>query len=43
MDYPEGKVNSDEPESHFWMDDPKYENFIKVHGNRPEYYRRINR
>lgn len=36
-DYPEGKVNPDEPESHFWVDDPRYENFSKEYGNRPEY------
>ena len=36
-DYPEGKVNPGEPEPHSWMDDPRYENFIKEYGNRPEY------
>lgn len=37
MDYPEKMVNKSEPERHFWMDDPKYEIFIKKHGERPEY------
>ncbi len=36
-DYPEGKVNPGEPETHFWMDDARYVNFIKEYGNRPEY------
>jgi len=38
-------VNKNEPERHFWMDDPKYRDFKKKHGNRPEYsgeYRRMN-
>lgn len=37
MDYPEGKVNEDEPESHFWMDDHRYDDFKVEYGNRPEY------
>lgn len=37
MDYPEKMVSKGEPERHFWMDDPKYEIFIKKHGERPEY------
>lgn len=37
LDYPEGKVNDDEPESHFWADDPRYEMFIEKYGARPEY------
>ncbi len=37
MDYPEGKVNDDEPETHFWVDDPRYKMFIEKYGARPEY------
>ena len=37
MDYPERKVNEGEPESHFWVDDPRYEMFIEKYGTRPEY------
>ncbi len=36
LDYPEGKVNDREPESHFWVDDPRYVLFIKKYGSRPE-------
>ena len=44
-DYPEKSVNKNEPERHFWMDDPKYADFKKKYGTRPEYsgeYRRMN-
>jgi arylsulfatase A-like enzyme len=37
LDYPEGKVNSDEPEPQFWIDDVRYKSFIVKYGNRPEY------
>jgi arylsulfatase A-like enzyme len=37
LDYPEGKVNSDEPEPQFWIDDARYKSFIVKYGNRPEY------
>lgn len=46
LDYPEKEVDKNEPERHFWMDDPKYGEFKKVHGNRPEYsgeYREMNK
>jgi arylsulfatase A-like enzyme len=37
LDYPEGKVNDDEPVTHFWVDDPRYEMFIEKYGDRSEY------
>lgn len=45
LDYPEKKVNDGQPVRRFWMDDAKYEEFKKEHGNRPEYsgeYRKMN-
>ena len=37
LDYPEKKVNDENPESHFWMDDARYDEFMKQYGDRPEY------
>lgn len=36
-DYPEGKVREDHPESHFWIDDPRYEPYLDTWVKRPEY------
>ncbi len=43
LDYPEGKVNSDEPEPQFWINDLRYKSFIVKYGNRPEYSGMIKR
>lgn len=46
LDYPEREVDKNEPISHFWKDNPKYEEFLKEHGNRPEYsgkFRKTNK
>lgn len=40
-DYPEGKVREDEPESHFWMTDKRYEPFLEEWCKRPEYTKRL--
>jgi arylsulfatase A-like enzyme len=37
LDYPEGKVKDENPESHFWMDDSRYDSFLEEYGSRPEY------
>jgi arylsulfatase A-like enzyme len=42
-DYPENRVKDENPERHFWMDDPRYEDFIKQHGSRPEYSGAVKR
>lgn len=42
MDYPEGKVLNN-PERHFWMNDDRYETYLKEWLNRPEYRDRILR
>ena len=39
-DYPEGKV-LDNPKSHFWMEDKRYEPFLNEWIKRPEYRKRI--
>jgi len=40
-DYPEGKVNDGEPESHFWLADPRYKPYFEQWKTRPEYARRL--
>jgi arylsulfatase A-like enzyme len=42
-DYPEGKVSEDHPESHFWMEDPRYEPYLDEWVKKPEYERYIRR
>jgi arylsulfatase A-like enzyme len=42
-DYPEGKVYENHPESHFWMEDPRYVPYLDEWVNRPEYEQRIRR
>ena len=42
IDYPEGKVLKN-PERHFWMNDDRYETYLKEWLNRPEYRDRILR
>ena len=36
-DYPENRVKDENPERKFWTEDPRYTEFIKQYGNRPEY------
>lgn len=36
-DYPEKKVLDENPERHFWIDDPRYDKFLEKYGDRPEY------
>nr|WP_299381155.1 sulfatase-like hydrolase/transferase [Allomuricauda sp.] len=37
LDYPEKEVDKNEPESHYWKDNPKYQSFLEKYGKRPEY------
>ena len=41
-DYPEGKV-LENPKSHFWMNDDRYQPFLEEWSKRPEYRSRILR
>jgi len=40
-DYPEGKVNDGEPESHFWTADERYRPYFEQWKTRPEYAGRL--
>jgi arylsulfatase A-like enzyme len=40
-DYPEGKVRADEPTSHFWTADERYEPFFDQWKLRPEYKKKL--
>jgi len=41
QDYTEGKLVGKHPESHFWMNDPRYEPYLNEWVKRPEYEKRI--
>ncbi len=40
-DYAEGRLVGAHPESRFWMDDPRYEPYLKEWKKRPEYEKRV--
>jgi len=42
-DYPEGKVNPGEPESHFWTADDRYKPYFDQWRKRPEYAGRLRK
>lgn len=37
LDYPEGRIDPDHPESKYWTNDPRYEVFLEEWRERPEY------
>jgi arylsulfatase A-like enzyme len=42
-DYPDGELDGDHPEPHFWMIDTRYEPYLEEWVKRPEYEIRIKR
>ena len=41
-DYPEEKVNENEPKQHPWVDDERYKPYLEEWRKRPEYKNRIS-